>query len=163
MTLKRFVAAVAVLAGTTALLVPSASADPPTRVPAPFTDLSGPWCPGFDVNWHAVTNNEVATFFSDGRVIVTGTFKIDVTNMSSGKTVTVNASGPVFVSSDGNTVVLRGNTLLGYSAGEVGPGSAPFTQLVSGVVTVKYAADGSVASLTRTGHVTDLCAALAAP
>ena len=163
MRLKRFVVAGAVVAATAALIVPAATAVPPVRVPLPLPDITGAFCPGFDVLLHADQNKEVATIFSNGAVIVTGTFKIQATNMSNHKTIDVNASGPVFVTSDGNTQVLRGNSLIIGEAGDLGPGSPPTLQLVSGVVTITSGPDGAVTGVTQIGHTTDLGAILADP
>lgn len=163
MTPKRLTLVVAALAGVAAMVVPAATADPPTRVPLPLGDITGAFCPNFDVLVHAQDNKEVATIFSNGAVIVTGTFKVQLTNLSNQKTISVNASGPVFVSSDGNTQVLRGNSLIIGEAGDLGAGSPPTLQLASGVVTIVYGSDGSVTSITETGNTTDLCAVLADP
>ena len=163
MRLKRFVVAGAVVAATAALIVPAATAVPPVRVPLPLPDITGAFCPGFDVLLHADQNKEVATIFSNGAVIVTGTFKIQATNTSNHKTIDVNASGPVFVTSDGSTQVLRGNSLIIGEAGDLGPGSPPTLQLVSGVVTITSGPDGAVTGVTQIGHTTDLCAILADP
>jgi hypothetical protein len=140
------------------LAVPSAFAERPVREPAPFADATGTFCEDFDVLVHAVVNREMFTAFSDGRGLVTGTFKVALTNLETGKTITVNVSGPVFFPSDGSSVVLRGRTLLFGEAGDFGPGSPPTLKLVSGVVVVSLP-NVSVSSIQ--GPVTDLCEALA--
>jgi hypothetical protein len=162
MTPKRLMFAVAALAGVAALIVPAAAADPPFRISLGTPpDITGRYCPGFDVTLHASANNEVATIFSNGAAIITGTFKVDVSG--NGKTVSVNASGPVSFSSDGTTQVLRGNSLVFGAAGDLGPGSPPTLELDSGIVVITYGPDGSVTSVTRTGNTRDLCAILADP
>ena len=160
MTPKRLMLVVAALAGVAAMIIPTAAADPPIRFPLPSSDFTGAYCADFDVTIHITANKEVATVFSNGAAIVTGTFKVELTG--NGKTISVNASGPVFFSSDGTTAVLRGNSLVFGEAGDLGPGSPPTLQLVSGVVTLT-AADGSITGVTRTGETRDLCAILADP
>jgi hypothetical protein len=159
---KRLMLVVAALAGVAAMIVPAATADPPIRFPLPAPpEITGAYCSGFDVTLHVAANKEVATIFSNGSAIITGTFKADITG--NGKTISVNASGPVFFTSDGSTQVLRGNSLVFGEAGDLGPGSPATLQLVSGVVTITYAPGGSVTSVTRTGETRDLCAILADP
>jgi hypothetical protein len=161
MTVKRLMFVVAVLVGVAATIVSAAAADPPIRIALGTPpDTTGAFCADFDVTIHVTANKEVATIFSNGAVIVTGTFKVELTG--NGKTISANASGPVFFSSDGTTAVLRGNSLVYGEAGDLGPGSPPTLQLVSGVVTLT-AADGSIASVTRTGKTRDLCSILADP
>jgi hypothetical protein len=163
MTLKPLVVAVAVVAATAALIVPAATAAPPVRVPLSSPDITGAFCPGFDVLLHAEPSTEVATIFSNGAVIITGTFKVQATNLSNDKTISFNASGPVFLSSAGNTQILRGNSLVIGEAGDLGPGSPPTLELDSGVVTIIYGSGGAVTSITRIGNTTDLCPILADP
>ena len=162
MTLQRLLLVVAALAGVAAMIVPAAAADPPIRFPLPTPpDITGAYCADVDVTVHVTSNKEVATIFSNGAAIITGTFKVELTG--NGKTVSANASGPVFYSSDGTTQVLRGNSLVFGEAGDLGPGSPPTLELDSGTVVITYASDGSVTNVTRTGNVRDLCAVLADP
>jgi hypothetical protein len=161
MLFKRLIA-IAFLTGTVATVAASAAlAEPPTRVPAPSPDFTGRYCADFDVLVHPAINKETATIFSDGRVIITGTFTVDLTNLASNKTITVNASGPVFFSSDGSVGVFGGRTLLFGEAGTFGPN--PELSLQSGVVTITFTPTGGIASITRTGHADDLCSLLADP
>jgi hypothetical protein len=138
----------------------SALAAPPTRSPAPFPDQVGRYCADFDVLIHADENREVFTAFEDGRGLITGTFKVTLTNLATEKQTSVNASGPVFLASDGSTVTLGGRTLLFGEAGFFGPGSPPTLSLVSGNVVISLLT-GEIQSVL--GSVTDLCAVLADP
>jgi hypothetical protein len=79
----------------------SVLAEPPVRALAPFPDTTGQFCDDFQVLIHALTNKEVVTLFSDGRIHVTGSLKAEVTNLATQKTIVVNASGPFKISSDG--------------------------------------------------------------
>ena len=141
-------------------LVGVASADPPTRSFVPAPPASGRFCTDFDVLVEAVENNEYATTFSSGATIITGRLVEELTNLANDTTIRINASGPVFVSEDGATVTLRGNTMLFGEAGDFGLGSPPTLQLVSGVVTVSLSSEG-ITGVSKTGKVRDLCAELA--
>jgi hypothetical protein len=98
------------LAGIAALalvLAGAAGADPPTRTYLPAAPFSGHFCPGFDVLVTPLVDKEYATTFDNGAVIITGRLVIQVTNLSTGDSIVVNASGPGFVSEDGTTVTFR--------------------------------------------------------
>ncbi len=146
------------------VVVPTASADKPVKTPVgPLPPITGAFCPGFEVGLEPTTNKEVEKTFSNGRTIITGAFKVDATNVATEKTISVNASGPAFVTADRRTVTARGRTFLFGVAGELGPGSAPMVLLVSGVVTLSLDEEGRVLAFTvEHGHVRDLCAELAA-
>src|SRR5436309_323965 len=127
--------ALATLVAVTALalaLASAAAADPPTRTFAPATAFSGPFCPNFDVGVTPLINNEYTTTFSTGAQIVTGRLVVQVTNLSTGKSVIVNASGPGQISSDGNIIAFGGASLLVFPADFLYPGSPPATWLTSG-------------------------------
>src|SRR4051794_15560990 len=70
-------------------------ADKPVREPAPFPDTTGQFCDDFEVLIHAIVNRETLTFFMDGRVHLAGSFKAEVTNLETNKTIEVNVSGPL--------------------------------------------------------------------
>ena len=139
-------------------VVSVASADPPTRTPSPAAPFSGPFCTDFDVLVTPVINQAYAITFSNGATITTGHLVADVTNLSTGQTIEVNASGPGFVSTNGSTLTLRGVTLIAAPAGVLESSNAPpVSQLVSGVVVIDLTA-GMIVS--ETGHIRDLCAEL---
>jgi len=148
------------LVALTLSLVGVASADPPSRSFVPASPASGRFCADFDVLVTPVINKEYAITFSSGATIITGRFGAQLTNLANEKTIEVNASGPVFVSADGATITLRGNSLLFGEAGFFGPGSPPTLQLVSGVVTISFSSEG-ITGVSKTGKVRDLCAELA--
>lgn len=124
-----------------------------------FSAWPGSWpsfCPGFDVLVTPIINQEYGLFFSDGSVIVTGRLVDQLTNLSNGNSITVNASGPARVSDDGTTVTLLGETLIADMGGFRYPGSPPDTELVSGRVVL-----GATGIVSETGHIRDLCTELA--
>jgi hypothetical protein len=133
-----------------------AAADPPTRTYLPAGPFSGRFCPDFDVLVTPLVNQEYGLAFSNGAFIVTGRLVEQVTNLSTGTSIVVNASGPAFVSADGATVTLRGNTAIFDAGGFLYPGSPPDSQLLSGVLRID-----SNGNVSETGHVRDLCSELA--
>jgi hypothetical protein len=135
-------------------------ADKPVREPAPFPDTIGQFCDDFEVLIHAIFNRETLTFFIDGRVHLAGSFKAEVTNLETNKTIEVNASGPLTITADGTTLVGVGRGLLFGEAGFFGPGAPAELSLNSGQI-VFSAVDFSI--LSRVGHTEDLCEELAGP
>jgi hypothetical protein len=149
-----------VLVGSGAGLASLAAADRPTKEPVPFEDVSGQFCDDFAVLIHAVENKGFLLTFSDGRAVGAGQLKFELTNLESGKTIVVNASGPIFLSADGATVTARGATLLFAEPGDLGPGSDPELTLGGGKIVIDLATG---LPLSQTGHRTDLCPILADP
>jgi hypothetical protein len=147
------------LAGVAALallVVSVAAADPPTRTYLPAAPFSGPFCPGFEVLVTPLVDQEYSITFSTGGVITTGRLVIQLTNLSTGTAIVVNASGPGFLSDDGTTFTLRGATLVLDAGGFLYPGSPPDSQLLSGVLVID-----SNGNVSETGHIRDLCTELA--
>ena len=100
---------IAILLGVvlTLLLAPAASADKPVRefLPAGDFTLTGV-CP-FPVREQVVTNNEFITTFTDGRQLITGSFKVRATNLDSDESLDLNISGPGVITenSDGSVTL----------------------------------------------------------
>jgi hypothetical protein len=150
---------VVAIAAVSAVLAPAASAEKPTKEPAPFPpSLTGQFCADFMVQVNLVTNDEFVITFGSGRAIVAGRFVLEVVNLESGESVTVNVSGPVFFDASGETVILRGNSLLFGEAGDFGPGTPAGVVVASGTATFQ----NEVPGYTLQGTSRDLCAELAA-
>ena len=145
------------VAATAFSVVSIAAADPPTRTFSPAVPFSGSFCPGFDVLVTPVVDKEYSIVFSNGAIITAGRFVTQLTNLSSGTSIVVNASGPGFASADGTTFTLRGASLVLDSGGFLYPGSPPDTQLLSGVLVI----DAFGTAVTERGHIRDLCKELA--
>lgn len=110
---------VVAIAAVSAVLVPVASADKPSKEPAAFPPgLTGQFCADFMVQVDLVVNEEFTITFGSGRAIVAGRLILEVINLDTGESVTVNVSGPVFFDASGESVVLRGNSLLFAEAGD---------------------------------------------
>lgn len=138
-----------ILAAVVALVLALAGvamADPPTRTFVPNVPVTV-FCPNFDVLLTPLIQDEYGITFSNGSIVITGRLTIQVTNLSTGNSFVVNASGPAKVSADGSTETLFGNSLVVDSGG---------LDLVSGVTLID-----ETGVVSETGHVTDLCAALA--
>jgi hypothetical protein len=144
--MRKLIAALAAALGLMA--APIARADPPTITPAPALDFVDETC-GFPVSVHFTVNGETAKTFSNGSTIVTGPLTAALS--ANGKTVTLNVSGPAFISPDG--------ILIGRGV-SVGPLSTPAG------VTLAYTAGTVVvtdegATLEHGRLLLDLCEALA--
>jgi hypothetical protein len=152
-----------------ALLAASvASAEAPTRIPWPTENSTLPAsiC-GFAVDVRVISQNETLTIFSDSSVILTGTLKLTLSNTVTGKTITRNVSGPVFVrpNADGSgTETLTGHSFLAFAQGELGPGSAPMLAYTTGPVILQFDkfVGGHIVGYSHTSGTTeDLCRTLA--
>ena len=156
-------AATVVLAGMA--LVPAATAEKPVRSFLPTGDpfvLEGSCA--FDVRVETLTNKEFGTAFSDGRFLITGSFKVRLTNLDpGGGSIDVNISGPgvfTFAGDGGLTVNARGNWLFWFFPGNLGMTSGRLL-LTSGHTTEVLDAAGAPVSFTPARNVTDACVLLA--
>jgi hypothetical protein len=103
---------------------------------------------------------------SDGSMttLVTGSLKSTFTNMSNGKAVTENVSGPGKVTThpDGSvTVTAKGHTGTFLAPADAKHFGLPGVSVTAGAQTTSIAASGGITSLSLKGHVlVDVCAAL---
>jgi len=150
------------------MAAPGAGAAPPSREDAPpLNQVLVGVCP-FPVEVVTLANKEkVLTFFGkDGaatRQIVTGTFKVRLTNLENGTTLAENISGPVFVTpnADGTATITLGGRSLLYLRQGIDLPPAGMT-LNSGQQVIAIDQEGRVtAIISRTGAARDLCAELA--
>ena len=88
----------------------------------------------------------------------TGSAKVQLTNLETGKTIAVNISGPqiVKVFGDGSVVIAEEGPWIHHNV----PGLPGIFQSI-GRVTITIDADGNV-TIDGNGRIVDLCAALAA-
>jgi hypothetical protein len=153
---KHRLALVASAAALTGIAAPIAAADPPTHEPVSFADRTFSGQCAFDVFRHVLENKSILTTYSDGSQLTTGTFKERLTNVSTGKFIDVNASGPILrvVHADGSsTETLRGRQFV-----------RPFNQLLitTGRVVVERNADGVIVGFSQQGGTTEnVCELLA--
>jgi hypothetical protein len=165
MTRKLLIATALAVVGSATGLTAVAAAEKPEKSPRfssedELTLEAGEGCEDF-----AVLLQSSRTFFSidfsDGpfAFIIHSRAEWELTNLETGKTITVKESGQTFVSPDFQTQTTRGRTLLFGS----GPGGAfgPTLVLVSGVV--EQSRVEPTPPIIRSGHATDLCPILADP
>ena len=154
----RLAVAFGVLASLAAATAVGANAAGPVRVELNFGPpivLHGA-CPTFDLQLTAATDREVAKeFFADGqlaRIITTGSLTVTFENLTTGKTVIENLSGPgtqTFNPDGSSTLVIEG-----LNAGWIGD------LVTSGRIVLTLAADGTVTSYSAVPHSASLCALL---
>ena len=161
--MKRILVILCVLGLASLTFVLAASAGKPDRFFLPTSDtvLSGP-C-SFDVNYEVLGNKEYGIAFSDGRLLITGSFKVRLTNLSSSKSLDVNISGPGIIrfGDDGSlSVTAWGNWLFFFLPGMFGPGTPGQLLLTSGLTTEVLDANGNVVSWNPPNKTTDACALL---
>ena len=161
MRLKTLMLAATVLVGVAFAAAPLASADRPIRVQVPAGDSTGQFCEDFPVLVHPTRNNEFATIFSSGAVLVTGALRVEVTNLDTGETIELNIPGPGFFSPDGSTLIGTGPWLLFGEAGFLGPGSPAGVLFVTGRFVLTFDEQGNVTGYSAQGHSEDICTALA--
>lgn len=152
--------------GTAVILVlggQPARAGAPERIPIdPFhqTIEAGHACP-FAIRVDQLSINEVLTFLSNGRVFLTGNSVQRVTNLDSGKSVVVNASGPFTLTSAGgvDTFTARGRNMWTFGPGDLGPGQPAAQLLTTGLAVYTVSASGITFSHTG-GTTENLCETL---
>jgi hypothetical protein len=137
----------------------------PTRSPlpaGPFEAPAGLFC-SFGVLSEPVVNNQVVKTFPpepNGDIVqlATGAFVARLTNTSTGKSITVNISGPgrITIHPDGS-VIIEASGRWFFAAIE----NAPFSAFISsGRAVLSIAPDGTATLVSQSGHVEDVCALL---
>ena len=161
--MRRFAVLVSAVILAGIALVPAAIAEKPIRSFLPAGDFVLDGACAFPVSVEVLTNKEFGTEFSDGRFLITGSFKVRLTNLDSDTSMDVNISGPgVFTTPpDGGLMITAwGNWLFWFFPGELGQSSGKLL-LTSGHATELFDADGNLVSFTPPQKVRDACAALA--
>ena len=137
----------------------------PTRSPLPAGDFEAPaglFC-SFGVFVETIVNNQVVTTFPpepNGDIVqlATGAFVTRLTNTSTGKSITVNISGPgrFTIHPDGSTT-LEASGRWFFALIE----NAPLNAFISsGRVVLSIAPDGTATLVSQSGHVEDVCVLL---
>ena len=123
---------------------------------------------GFKIRAVPTVNKEFAKVLtaSDGSMtlVITGSFKASFTNLSTGKTITENLSGPgkVTVHADGSiTAATHGHSVVFLMPADAKRFRLPGVSVTAGALRFSETANGAVISLSLHGHVlVDVCAAL---
>jgi len=94
--------------------------------------------------------------------IITGRLVVEFTNLSTGESIVLNISGPVFTAVGSSTSLLSGSSVIFYFPGDLGPGTPGALLLTHGPVLGTFGPTGSLVSLAQTSaSAIDLCARLA--
>jgi hypothetical protein len=122
----------------------------------------------FPVHIEVVSDNEYATITTlpDQTVVIkqTGKLKVVVTNLTNHRSVPVNAGGPGTIrlpAAGGFTLDAGGHWLIINLASDAAAFGLPPLMLTSGNLHESFDSNGVLTALSVSGHVTDLCAALA--
>lgn len=146
------------------LLVPTALADPPSRdplPPPPGTSFTISGICSFDVQVTFDVNKEYLHTFTNGAQVITGALFATVTNLSNGKSTSLNISGPGFSSVTSNQLTFSGTSLIIVNPGGLGPGAPGAMLLTHGPATATFDNTGAIVALDLTSaSTTDLCATL---
>ena len=141
----------------------SALAAAPIRIPLdPVHDAqpAGVVCP-FAVSVDSISINETQTVLANGRVFITGASVERVTNLTNGKSVVLNVSGPVTIT-DANGLPIftaRGRNLWGFHRGDLGAEQPGSLLLTTGLAILTVSESGL--TFTHTGGTTEnLCETL---
>ena len=167
--MKRFAAPILLVLAV--LLVPgTASARGDGWQFIPSSDYTTESC-GTTVANHVLVNKEYAKVVvaPDGSVVIellTGVFKVRLTNLETGTSFVVNASGTghgaVFFPNGDFLFQSSGPALVTLSPDQAAATGLPEIFLNKGNMRLLFGADGSVQVLSRTGRLVDLCARLTA-
>jgi hypothetical protein len=170
---RRTLATFALAAALISVMLPATAASAagkPTRsfLPATgFTSDPGQLC-SFSVQFDVLEQNEYAILFTDAngdpvRAIFSGRLVVQMTNVTNGHTLTVNASGPgtVTFEPDGSQIArLEGPGLVFLFPGDTG-GPALFMNFGVAVERLSGPPDFRGDLLSQTGRRVDLCPLLA--
>lgn len=136
------------------------------RQPLPFDDVTSP-CPNFDVLQHAVSSNNYLTqrTTQSGTTIIkiSGTLVLELTNLTSHKSITLNASGPgtITVNPDASSVTEgRGLTLVFLDPVTAAAFKMPMISYLSGRLVLAADPTGTATAISYTGNFRDVCAML---
>jgi hypothetical protein len=149
-------------------LAPQASANPPVSTPAPIGNVTqfpaGTAC-SFNLQGELIGGNQVLTTFDDGRFLATGRHIDRITNLDTGKAITLDLNGVLSVvpTADGGSVVRAvGVTGYTFSPGDAGPGDNQIGRfyVFTGYFVVVSDANFVVTSFKSYGTSKDVCAML---
>ena len=137
--------AVLSIAAAAALPATAAAAKPEREyIPADeLTFAAGVYC-DFPIEVTPLKLREKLTFFSDGRIRVTGAAIIELTNLDNGRSIVINSSGP----SSLERGAAQGPQLFFVNADEAG---GPGIFLYHGNLRFTRDEDGNIDSITSTG------------
>lgn len=152
--MQRVVLFVATVVGLALFASPTFAAKP-TREPLPISDEEFAGVCSFTVARHVLVNRSILTTYSNGDQRITGTFKQRLTNLTTGKFIDVNSSGPILLDfhADGSVTETDWGRQFERPPGRL--------LLTTGPVVWEFDSDGNFVSFTQRGGTTeDVCAIL---
>ena len=163
----RPLAAVTVAVGIGLIALAPAAGAASKRVPVANPDFTTTTACSFPVAFHALVNNEYQTTTPqpDGTTLIKieGSLFATLTNGNTGKSITVNISGPgtFTINADGSSSsTFRGRSLFFFGAAAQTSFGVPGILLTSGLVNFTQDSSGNFTSFAPNGSSTDECAAL---
>ena len=144
-------------AGLLLLATPGAAqATAPDQVPATpstFTFAAGQVC-SFPLKYAEGPNKAVLRTFSNGRLTITGSYKVTLTNLDTGAKLGVNASGPLFFAANGDLREAGPQLFVLFPFDVYGPGIYVYT----GRTIPTRGPDGAIVSIVNNGkRSSNLC------
>ena len=153
--MKRVLALSAVVVVAAGVSASAASAAKPTREPLPISDEVFSGVCSFSVERRVLVNKSILTTYSNGDQRITGTFKQRLTNLTTGKFIDVNSSGPVLLDfhSDGSLTEIDYGRQFARPPGQL--------LLTTGKLIWGFDSAGDFVSFTQQGGTAqDVCALL---
>jgi len=144
-----------------AVFAGGAGADRPLREFVPQGDDTISGVCAFDVGLTVLANRTYQETFSDGRIQVSGTLKLQLTNLSPGGTsLVLDVSGPGVITDTPDLFEIKaeGRWFWIFEPDDLAPGSPAMMLLTSGLTYMRTDANG--VTFTPSENTTDLCAAL---
>lgn len=140
---------------------PASAAAPertPMEIPSPINFGAGEAC-SFPIRIDVLVNNEFVTVFSDESgnptdLLITGRLVVQVTNVETGESVTLQISGPALATFEGDVATVR---MLGVGLTLPPPGLFD----VTGIFEFTIDAEGNVQVVRMVGTSQDICQVLA--
>jgi hypothetical protein len=152
--MQRVVLFVAAVVGL-AFFVSPAFASKPTREPLPISNEEFAGVCSFTVARDVLVNRSILTTYSNGDQRISGTFTQRLTNLTIGKFIDVNSSGPLLLDyhADGSLTETDWGRQFERPPGRL--------LLTTGPVVWEFAPDGNFVSFTQRGGTSeDVCALL---
>jgi hypothetical protein len=151
-----------------AMATPATAAEV-TRTPLPTTGtVSLPHLCGFDVRLDLVNNETQTSFFDNNgnlvKQVISGSSFGTFTNLSSGKAINVNLSGPAqFTFNPDGSLTISADGPQGFAVPLLGLGVVPLTQFSvgSGLVVYSISPKTGITLVSKVGSFQDVCPMLA--
>jgi hypothetical protein len=153
--MKRVLALSAVVVLVAGVCASAASAVQPTREPLPISDEVFSGVCSFSVDRHVLVNRSILTTYSNGDQRITGTFIQRLTNLTTGKFIDANSSGPVLLDfhPDGSLTEIDYGRQFARPPGQL--------LLTTGKLIWEFDSAGNFVSFTQQGGTAqDVCALL---